>query len=44
MEFYFDPIEYPFDGDFKTLTATWPKLREELFRRAAENGFHLMAN
>jgi hypothetical protein len=44
MKFYFDTIKYPFDGDFKTSTATWAKLREDLFRRAAENGFHLSAN
>jgi hypothetical protein len=44
MKFYFDPTVYPFDGDFKTSTTTWKELSNQLFRSAAENGFHLVAN
>jgi hypothetical protein len=41
---YFDPIEYPFDGDFKNSIVTWSKLSTQLFRTAAENWFHLLSN
>jgi hypothetical protein len=44
MKFYFDPTEFPFDGDFKNSPGTWAKLLGTIFRQAAENGFHLLAN
>lgn len=42
IKFYFDPTEFPFDGDFKTSTDTWPNLSRRLVRSAAENGYNLM--
>jgi hypothetical protein len=44
MKFCFDPTEFPFDGDFKNSPGTWAKLVGTIFRQAAENGFHLLAN
>ena len=35
---------FPYDGDFMTSTASWPKLLQQLFRLAAENGYHLRNN
>jgi hypothetical protein len=41
IKFYFDPTEFPFDGDFSTSAATWPNLARRLSRSAAENGYKL---
>jgi hypothetical protein len=36
MKYYFDATEFPFNGDFKMSTATWPmKLSHRLFCCAA---------
>jgi hypothetical protein len=43
-KFYFDPKLFPFDGNFKNSKTTWSVLKQQIFRKAAENGFHLICN
>jgi hypothetical protein len=38
LKYYFDPAEFPFDGNFKTSKATWSELTRRLCRSAASNG------
>jgi hypothetical protein len=44
IKYYLDPAEFPFDGDFRTSTGTWPKLSKWLYRCATENGYRLFSN
>jgi hypothetical protein len=41
LKYYFDPAEFPFDGNFKTSKATWSELTRRLCRSAASNGYCL---
>jgi hypothetical protein len=41
IKYYFDPEEFPFDGDFQTSVHTWSNLSCRLSRSAAENGYNL---
>ena len=42
LKFYFDTKEFPYDGNFKSSSATWPNLACCLVQSAAENGFNLL--
>jgi hypothetical protein len=44
LKYYFDPTEFPFDGDFKNSLHSATKLFQRLFRCAVENGYRLVLN
>jgi hypothetical protein len=43
LKYYFDPVEFPFDGNFKTSKASWSELTRRLCRSAANNGYSLQS-